>query len=231
MRIFLIGSFISFILSSFLLVVKGEDDYKTKIIREVPTIKKFVALTFDDGPSSIYTPQILDILKENKVKGTFFCIGSKIAKNPLTSKRIAKEKHEIGNHTYTHPYIGSLSSNKLREEIEKTQKEILKITGVKTKLFRPPGGRFNPRIVNLVEDTHHQFILWSWDQDTRDWSRPGVNRIVRKVLKNISNGDIVLFHDTGSQTVKALRILVPLLKEKGYKLVTVSQLLKKKKKD
>lgn len=226
-RLFLIGLFVSFVLSSFLIVVaKGEDSSPSRVIRDVTMSKKMAALTFDDGPSSIYTPQILDILKENKSKGTFFCIGSKVAKNPLTAKRIVKEKHEIGNHTYTHPYIVGLSSYKLREEIEKTQEEILLVTGKKTNLFRPPGGRFNSRILKVVESSNHQCINWSWDQDTRDWSRPGVDRIVRKVIKNIRNGNIILFHDTNSETVKAVRIIIPALKNKGYKFVTISELIR-----
>lgn len=217
------------VISIFLIFVFSGKSYPSEdIIRHVQTDKKMIALTFDDGPTR-FTPQILDILRDNQVKGTFFCIGEKVLKNPNFTKRIVMEKHEIGNHTYTHPRIGWVGSRRQKIEIEKTQNVIYSIIGIRTKLFRSPGGRYNPGLLKVVKDTGHQMILWSGDRmDSGDWRRPGVRSIIKKVVKNANNGDIVLFHDTQAQTVKAIRQLIPILKKEGFKMVTVSELLKER---
>jgi peptidoglycan/xylan/chitin deacetylase (PgdA/CDA1 family) len=101
-------------------------------------------------------------------------------------------------------------------------------TGQTTRLFRPPGGEYNQKNLDFLKTTQYKMILWSWDQDTKDWKGPGVNKIVKKVLKNASDGDIVLFHDTMSQTVKALKVILPQLKKEGYRFVTVSELMQLK---
>ncbi|MNJ67153.1 Bifunctional xylanase/deacetylase precursor [compost metagenome] len=113
----------------------------------------------------------------------------------------------------------------------KTEQAIEKLTGKKTVLFRPPGGYYNEQSIAVTKLLGYTTVLWSWHQDTNDWRRPGVQNIVNKVLKNARNGDIVLFHDHipgSTQTVRALEILLPELKKKGYEMVTVSELLKSK---
>ena len=185
-------------------------------------------MTFDDGPHPTYTAEILDILKENCARATFFIIGQNAEQYPEIVLREYSEGHEIGNHTYSHPNMKALDVNKLDEEIEKTQKVIKDITGSEPRLFRPPGGYLKNDFVEATIDRNCTSVLWSWRQDTRDWSCPSVNSIVKTVLGNIQNGDIILFHDFNggkSPTPEALRIILPKLREMGYRFVTVSELM------
>lgn len=189
---------------------------------------KYVALTFDDGPHPKYTEEILDILKENNAKGTFFVIGMNAESYPELVRREYDEGHEIGNHTYSHPDMNKISVAKALEEINKTQDIISDITGSAPQLFRAPGGIFSDELIGKIEEIDCKPILWSWRQDTRDWSRPTVKYVVSTVIDNLQNGDIILFHDynqKGSPTPDALRIILPKLKEMGYETVTVSELI------
>ena len=210
--------------------------YETRgdIVWEVPGDDKVLALTFDDGPDPVETPQILDILQKYDARATFFAIGSKVQKHPEIVKREIAEGHEIANHTFTHRFLSSSSCSpeQIREEISRTQGTIFNATGRIASLFRPPGGIYNSQVLAAARREHVQTVLWSWHQDTRDWTRPGVGRIVRKVLRNARGGDIVLMHDhvSGtSQTVTALKIILPELKKQGYRFVTVSELMKRSK--
>lgn len=109
-----------------------------------------------------------------------------------------------------------------------TQQAVLETTGSKPVLFRPPGGYYNEAIVELTKDNDLKMILWSWHQDTKDWATPGVYKIVRKVLNNARNGDIILMHDyvhNSTQTIEALKVILPELQSRGYRFVTVSELL------
>ena len=190
--------------------------------------EKCIALTFDDGPHIKYTDEILDILEQYGAKATFFVIGQNAEKYPDIIQREFAEGHEIGNHTYSHPSMKKITVEKIMEEISKTQDIIFDITGEKPRLFRSPGGYFNNDIIHTIEDLDCLPILWSWRQDTRDWTMPSVDSIVNTVMKNLQDGDIVLFHDfnrEGSPTPKALKILLPKLKEMGYRFVTVSELI------
>ena len=189
---------------------------------------KYVALTFDDGPHPKYTPEILDILKENDAKATFFVIGKNAKNYPELILREKEEGHEIGNHTYSHPDMKGISVDKAVEEIMLTQETISEITGVRPVLFRAPGGVFSNELVLMLENIECKPVLWSWKQDTKDWSLPSVKTVVNTVLNNINDGDIILFHDynmKGSPTPEALKIILPKLKEMGYNFVTVSELI------
>ncbi|MNC47806.1 Bifunctional xylanase/deacetylase precursor [compost metagenome] len=122
-----------------------------------------------------------------------------------------------------------INQNQALQEIERTEKEIIEITGKRSGLFRPPGGMYDETLVNLSNNMGLKPVLWSWHQDTKDWSRPGVYEISNKVIRNAKNGDIVLFHDHvygQSQTVQALNIILPALKKKGFRFVTVTELMK-----
>lgn len=192
---------------------------------------KYVALTFDDGPHPVYTEQILEILAENDAKATFFVIGKNAESYPDLVAKEFEAGHEIGNHTYSHPNMKSISVDKAMEEISRTQDIVCDITGVRPQLFRSPGGIFSDELVLAVEDLDCKPILWSWRQDTRDWSLPSVDSVVKTVLNNLQDGDIILFHDynmKGSPTPEALKIILPELKKRGYSFVTVSELLERK---
>lgn len=205
------------------------------IVWEVPTADKLIALTFDDGPDSKQTPKILDILKQYDAKATFFVVGKRVDLYPDIVRRELAEGHELANHTFTHPYFqGKVSVERLQQEIDSTHKSIKKATGTSPHLFRPPGGYYNQTMVHVTKKLGYQVVLWSWHQDTVDWNRPGVGKIVNKVLNNARNGDIVLFHDFvegRTQTIAALEKIMPELSKRGYKFVTVSELLKHRKLD
>lgn len=213
-------------------VNKGRDYYEPRgeIVWEVPTDDKVIALTFDDGPDPIDTPVILDLLKQYEAKATFFVVGQRVDKFPAVVQREKAEGHEIANHTFSHKYINKSkqSTERIVEEIMKTEQSIMQATGQKPRLFRPPGGYYNDQVVGASKQTGYKVVLWSWHQDTEDWSTPGVNKIVNKVLKNARNGDIVLFHDYvegKTQTIEALKQILPVLKERGFRFITVSELL------
>lgn len=190
--------------------------------------EKCVALTFDDGPHKTYTPEILDILDKYNAKATFFIIGENAENNPEIVLETYRRGHEIGNHTYSHPDLKRLSVEKSREEILKTQEILTDITREAPKLFRPPGGYVSNALVDSLFELNCSVVLWSWRQDTRDWSCPTVTCIVNGVLKNLKDGDIILFHDynaaKSSPTPEALDTILQTLSEQGYRFVTVSEL-------
>lgn len=195
---------------------------------DIPVDEKLVALTFDDGPDPNYTAQILDILAKYNAKATFFVIGEEAARYPELVKRQAREGHEIANHTYRHHFRDGHSPTVLKRELEKSEKIIKELTGYSPSLFRPIAGYYDKEIVDTAVSSGYNVILWSWHQETRDWSRPGANKIVQNVVSDARPGDVIIFHDAGgdrSQTVKALDSILKILSENGYKCVTVSELL------
>jgi peptidoglycan/xylan/chitin deacetylase (PgdA/CDA1 family) len=211
---------------------KGKTYYEStgEIVWDVPGHEKILALTFDDGPDANETPPILDVLKQYHVRATFFAIGYKVRKYPDITRRTAAEGHEVANHTYNHTLLGRSEDWQIDQEIADTQAALQDVTGHKARLFRPPGGIFNEKIVAAAKRERLQMVMWSWRQDTRDWSKPGVDKIVRKVLRNARDGGhIILMHDSvsgKSQTVDALKRILPELIERGYHFVTVSDLLR-----
>jgi polysaccharide deacetylase family sporulation protein PdaB len=214
---------------------KGRPYYEERgeVVWEVPTDEKIMALTFDDGPDPADTPQILDLLKQYDVKATFFLIGNKAELYPELVQREVAEGHELANHTYRHTYFNrGVSERRVRDELGKAQDAIYRITGQKTHLFRPPGGYYNETLVQTARKEGFTVVMWSWHMDTLDWDTPGVNKITSKVLKNARKGDIVLFHDYvegKTETIEALKKILPELKQRGYRFVTVSELLSYKK--
>jgi len=200
------------------------------VIWAVNTQEKAVALTFDDGPDPEYTSVILDILKKNGVKATFFTVGERVERFPKTSRAIVESGNEIANHTYSHPSLEQIKPKILTMELEKAHQAIVNTTNTEPALFRPPGGVYNDTIIDTAREKGYQVVMWSWTQDTRDWANPGTNMIVKKVVGNIANGDIIIFHDCGgnrSQTVNALQPIITALKAKGFDMITVSELLEK----
>lgn len=204
-------------------------DNEDNVIVANRSATKQIALTFDDGPSKKYTQEILEILKQYNAKATFFVVGKNAKDNPQIILEEYSAGHEIGNHTYSHPNLRGLSPEKVDEEIFKTQEIIKEITGEYPTLFRPPGGYLSNDIVDKIASNNCKTVLWSWRQDTKDWTSPSADTIVNSVLTNLKDGDIILFHDYNSKkspTPDALRKLLPVLKEKGYEFVTVSELVK-----
>jgi len=206
------------------------NDYEDIIIRKGNDNEKVIALTFDDGPDIDFTPQILDILKKHDVKATFFVVGEKVGWNPELLRREYDEGHEIGNHTFTHINVSKRGYREIEKEIIDTQQAIKKVIGQEPKLFRPPYRAISKEMCSIIKEKNMNIILWS-NLDPRDWSNPGVYYIANTITSKVENGNIILLHDYNnlrnlkSQTIQALDVVIPKLKEKGYKFVTVSQLI------
>jgi len=197
------------------------------MINEVPTSRKAVAITFDDGPNPAYTPQVLEIFSEAVGKATFFMIGEQMKKYPEVVKQVAALGHEIGNHTFTHPKLSLLSTAECLEEIEQNEKLIEELAGRKPIVFRPPYLDYNQDTVSLLELKGYPMI-GALNLEAHDWEQPGVMHILEKSREGIKNGSILIFHDgygDRSQTIEAVRKLVSELTLQGYQLVTVSELL------
>ncbi|CUH95281.1 hypothetical protein P22_1351 [Propionispora sp. 2/2-37] len=214
------------LIAAVLVGIKVEDHIAdtADAVKEVATSRKVVALTFDDGPLGRTTPAILDILQEKQVKATFFVVGERAEQFPELVKREERDGHEIGNHTYSHPNLFSLTRNNIDKEIEKTDQIITKMT-TKPLFFRPPEGRFNKSIINLARDKGYTVILWS--VDPFDWRLHPAGDTVNTVLKKTKPGSIILLHDGiyPSTTPEALNYIIDSLKDRGYEFLTISQLL------
>ncbi len=232
-----------FLMGMLLMVTTGYDynaprkdreyyEQRGEVVWEVPMDVKLIAFTFDDGPNAKTTPQILDILKQYDAKATFFVVGNRIDANQNILKRQIEEGHEVANHTYNHLFFDkAYPLEKINKEIESTKNKLLEVTQQFTPWFRPPGGIINDDVIKVAQSQGYTVVLWSWHQDTRDWASPGVGYIVNKVLNNARNGDIVLMHDSiygKNQTAESLKQILPVLKEKGFTFVTVSELMKYK---
>ncbi|MEK8130937.1 polysaccharide deacetylase family protein [Paenibacillus filicis] len=195
---------------------------------DVPHAAKQVALTFDDGPDTKFTPEILDILKKYQVKATFFVVGTQVSKHPDMLKRILDEGHAIGNHSMTHANFTKLSTERIDREIEETDKLIRQATGTTTPLFRAPYGAAPDILKKHLKALDRPLI--GWTVDTRDWSGLSPADMMGIIRKQIKPGGIILMHSFGgkkgdlSNTVTALPQAIEYLKAQGYSLVTVPEL-------
>ncbi|MFZ5645758.1 MAG: polysaccharide deacetylase family protein [Bacillota bacterium] len=183
---------------------------------------KDIALTVNVFWGEEHVPLMLEILKENNVKATFFLGGTWVKKYPDLAERIVREGHEIGSHGYSHPHPDKLSKSANLREIQKAEEIIYQATGVRPRLFAPPYGERGPSVLQAADEASYTTILWSID--TLDWQLPQPDVVVSRVVSKAHNGAIVLMHPT-APTVKALPEIVKKLKGQGYKLVPVSRLL------
>lgn len=197
------------------------------IIYSCQSSKKNIALTFDDGPHPVHTPEILDILAEYGIKATFFVIGENATWYGDLVKTEYENGHEIGNHTYSHHMnLKKLSYDGICGEIEDAEEAIYENIEYRTKLLRPPGGIYSDTLLRAAADNDYTIICWS--VDTRDWAHTPTDEIVKNVMSSVKEGDIILFHDYvsgNSPTPDALRQLIPALLDEGYNFVTVSELI------
>lgn len=183
-----------------------------------------IALTFDDGPHPKKTDRFLDLLEEHHIRATFFVVGENVLYYPSPLKRAVALGHEIGNHTYHHVLLSSVSEKQAIEEIRMTEEILMKTAGCQPTVLRPPEGAYSQSALKTAENAGYRVVLWT--VDTRDWENIPAQTIVNTVEKQVKGGSILLFHDyTGKNTLEALRILIPKLKEAGYEFVTVSELL------
>jgi peptidoglycan-N-acetylglucosamine deacetylase len=185
----------------------------------------YIAMTFDDGPSATLTPRLLDILAAHHIRATFFVIGENVAEHPEVVARAAREGHEIGNHSWSHPNLARLSDDAVRRQLWRTDDAIKNATGIRPRLLRPPYGSITARQKGWIHDEFgYEIILW--DVDPYDWKRPGPSVVRNRILKETRPGSIVLSHDIHPGTIEAMPCTFDALEAKGFKFVTVSELIR-----
>jgi peptidoglycan-N-acetylglucosamine deacetylase len=191
---------------------------------EVNVDGPYIAMTFDDGPHATNTPKLLEMAAKRHIKLTFFVLGECIEQNPDVLRREVAEGHEIGNHSWSHPNLAKLSDEGVRTQLQRTEDIIGKTTGIKPKLMRPPYGELTKRQRILVNrDFGYKVILW--DVDPLDWKRPGSNVVAQRIITGARPGSIILSHDIHPPTIAAMPQVFDALLAKGFKFVTVSELL------
>lgn len=186
---------------------------------------RVVALTFDDGPSATYTSRVLQVLKARDVRATFFMLGAAITRYPTVGRAVVRAGHEVGNHSYTHPYLTRLSSAAVRSQLTRTQTVARSKLGVTPRYARPPYGATSSRIRTIMSSLSLRHTMWS--VDTNDWKVRSSSRIAATAVNNTRRDSVVLMHDGGgnrSATVGALPSIIKGLRAKGYDFVTLSEL-------
>ena len=194
-----------------------------KILRGNPD-RREIALTIDDGPHPVYTAKLLQILAQNGVNATFFVVGEQAERYPELIRAEAAAGNSIGNHTYDHVSLIKIPPQYIDTEIEACGEVIKRITGKSPHLFRPPGGEYNRQVAEAVEGLGYKLVLYS--DDPGDYSDPGTRVIETRTLDTISNGGIILLHDGSAQTLIILPQIIQRLKARGFRFVSVDQLLR-----
>lgn len=201
-----------------------------------PGVGKNLALTYDDGPNDPYTLRLLDVLAKHGVKATFFLIGKFVKQRPDIVARMVGEGHAIGNHTNTHPRLPLLTSGEVRKELDACAQALGEegfVLDRKTKLFRPPFGLRRPETLRVARELGYTPVMWSvtcWD-----WKKTTAERVERHAQRQITGGDVILMHDGGfeqmgadrAHTVAATDQIIGKYKEKGFRFVTVPELMMK----
>lgn len=188
-----------------------------------------VALTFDDVPDPRFTGKVLDVLKSKQVKATFFAMGTRSMKHPDLLRRISREGHDVGNHSYSHPDFSKLPLEDVKAQIERAEKTIAGIIGYKPKLVRPPYGAIMPEQLEWAKGQAYTVV--NWDVDSADWRQLTANEVFRNVTSAVRPGSVILMHAGGGQgqnlegTVKALPRIIDWLKEHHYEPVPLTELL------
>ena len=189
----------------------------------VETDEKKVSISFDAAWGNEQTQTLLDTLEEYDVKSTFFLVGDWVRNYPDDVKAIAEAGHDVGNHSDTHPYMTQLDSSTMASEVEKCNSEIEAITGKCPTLFRPPYGDYDDTVVNTV--TGMNMYCVQWDVDSLDWKNLTAEEMCSRIKNNIKNGSIILMHNGAENTPEALPMIIECIKELGYEIVPISELL------
>lgn len=193
-----------------------------------PHIKQ-VALTFDDVPDPRFTPKVLDVLKKEGVKATFFAVGTRSKKHPGLVARIKREGHAIGNHSYNHAQFNKLTLNEFRDQIERTNRILKSITGQEPRLIRPPYGEINEEQLRWARKNNYKIV--NWNVDSLDWKGLSKDQVKENILSATGPGAIILQHaggGVGSElqgTIEALPEVISELRSKGYTFVTLPEML------
>lgn len=206
---------------------KINSQFFVKTICEPKGNKKILALTFDDGPHPIITPQILDVLKKAEVKATFFCIGKNVEENEEIVKRIINEGHDIGNHSFSHSFwIDFFPYKQIKKELQKTSSIIYKYTDKQTRFFRPPFGVTTPSISRAVKQLQYQVI--GWNVRSYDTFYKTEERIMKQIQKQIKEQSIVLLHDTHEAVIPTVQRLLTYAKQNQIEILPLEQAIQEK---
>jgi Predicted xylanase/chitin deacetylase len=201
---------------------------KATMFNEVATKEKLVAFTFDDGPNPEWTPLFLDVFRKHGAKATFFFIGSHIDQYPELAKKTFEEGHELGNHTFSHPFMSKLSKEEQIEELSRADRMISSVTGRNPSTCRPPYFDVNDDLLEACAERGYS-VIGAANMESRDWEdATSAEHIIATSREQIRNGSIFIYHDgfgDRSSTLKAVSTLIPELIEAGYRLVTISELL------
>jgi peptidoglycan/xylan/chitin deacetylase (PgdA/CDA1 family) len=207
-----------------------------------PADERLVALTFDDGPNPPYTDRILDVLRKERVHATFFVVGRAVAAHPSVAERIVREGNAIGNHTWDHEHLLVLPRSAVHAELARTDEAIFRATGVRTRLMRPPFGARDFGSLRQVRKDGYTVVMWSVPLPN-DWEQPGGATIAERVVDRVTSGSIIVLHDGNrgmlcgvdhrvparscdrGQDVAATRTIVETLKARGYRFVTIPELM------
>ena len=197
-----------------------------------------VALTFDDGPKPDVTPRLLQLLKKNDAKATFFIVGRDCLLHPDLIEQIDRGGHECANHSFTHLRLDTLTTSQIQLEIQSTNDIIKNLLGKKMTYFRPPGGRYNQAVTDIIQHNQMTYVMWTVNAGDYHFAmdsgarRPeeviqkNADKIAKRLLNQIKQGSIVLLHNTGDETYIVASRLIEGLKKRGYQLVTLTELLK-----
>lgn len=191
----------------------------------VQTEKPQISVSFDAAWGAEDTDELLRILEENDVNATFFLCGYWVEKYPDEVKKIAEAGHDLGNHSATHPHMSQISSEQIAQELQKCHQSVKDLTGVEMDLFRPPFGEYDNHVIETAEANGYYTI--QWDVDSLDWKEQGAEAEINQVLnhKHLGNGSIILFHNDAKYTPQVLDTILKGLKEKGFEIVPVSELI------
>ncbi len=193
-------------------------------VSAAPTKLHTVAMTFDDGPHPVLTPKLLDILKARRIRATFYVIGRNVLRYPDIVKRMVDEGHELGNHTWTHPFLSRLGNAGVLRELDRTSDAVYKTVQRIPVTMRPPYGALTERQQRMVHDERAMpTILWS--VDPQDWRRPGASVVANRIVRRSHNGAIILAHDIHAPTIRAMPPALDGLLDQGYQFATVSMIL------
>lgn len=202
----------------------SQEEYDEMFKGKIDPDQKMIAITFDDGPHPTNTQKILDALEKYGGRATFFMLGQNAQEYPDAVKAVYESGSEIGIHTWNHPQLTKLSSDKILKQVQDTSDVIYELTGYRPKIVRPPYGAINDTVKTTLKD----YPLICWNIDSEDWKSKDENVFVPRVMKDVSDGDIVLLHDIHNTTVPGAEKIIKQLTEQGYQLVTVSELLEVK---
>ena len=194
-------------------------------IYSVATNEKKIAISFDCAWGTDYTNELLDIMKKNGVRCTFFAVQFWVEKYPEFAQKIVEEGHELGTHSRTHSYMSKLSKSQIESELISSSEAIEKVTGQKPTLFRPPYGDYNDLLIETAKELNLFTIQWS--VDSLDWKNLSATEIALRVINGTKNGSIILCHNQGLHTAKALPMIFATLKNKGYSFVPIGELIYK----